>query len=239
MSDTNSQKISFLEDYVLSSDRLKTTSSSFNEDTEEYWQYSLLYILNKSEGGKDAQTQAFLKKLEKSQFKSSDIIKNLLFRQKLKSFDASSRKALINEIKDIVGLSDNDIAGGDDGGDEKKGAGDDDIQLNVGTKANKKGGVDVDVQAAIKSFLKQASEQYLNLADLFSPSAVDAIANKDSISKLKKSEVAGVLELLKESPPTSKLLLELIMRDLKENNTEFGRRKIHNKLTVDQVQKYK
>jgi hypothetical protein len=93
------QKISFLEDYVLSSNRLDTTASSFNEDTEEYWQYSLLYILNKSEGGKDAQTQAFLKKLEKSAFKNSDIIKNLLFRQQLKAFDSTSRKALIKKSK--------------------------------------------------------------------------------------------------------------------------------------------
>eukprot|EP01083_Nonionella_stella_P016822 46962_1 len=239
------QKISFLEDYVLSSDRLSTTAKAFNEDTEEYWQYSLLYILNKSDGGKDAQTQAFLKKLEKSQFKNSDIIKNLLFRQKLKAFDSSSRAALIKEIKQIVGISDRDLQPGakanaeDEKGEAPAKGSTENIKLKVGTKRSKKGGVEVDVSAAITLFLKQAQEQYLNLADLFTPSAVDAIANsKDAVAKLSKGEVSGLLELLSESAPTAPLLLELVLRDLKEtDNIKFGDRGIHKKLTVEQLKK--
>eukprot|EP01084_Bolivina_argentea_P010621 19795_1 len=207
------QKISFLEDYVLSSNRLDTTSSAFNEDTEEYWQYSLLYILNKSEGGKDAQTQAFLKKLEKSSFKNSDIIKNLLFRQQLKSYDSSARKALVKQIREIVGISSSELSGSD----EKKGDSPDDdskskdIITGVGTKILKKSCVDVDVSSSIKYFLNTSTEQYLNLDDLFSPSSVDSISTKDSVGKLKKVEFSCVLELLADCPPSSLCLLDLFM----------------------------
>lgn len=148
------QKISFLEKYVLSEDRLKTTASSFSEDAEEYWYYSLLCVMNKAQGAKDPQTQAWLKKVDKTPFKESGNIQQLRFREMLKSMNQTDREQMVQKIKSIVELSDSDLTG-----DEKEQKQDDSrakgVVFGEGTKPVKKGGVEVDVGAAVRMFMKR------------------------------------------------------------------------------------
>jgi len=230
------QKIAFLEDYVLSDNRLKTTSAAFNEDTEEYWTYSLMHLLNKADGAKDAQTQAFLKKLEKSPLKDTEAVQQLLFRRDLKAFDQSSRDKLVKAIEEVVGK-----CGGGAIDDEKKSDAKSaknaskDLTLGVGTKKTKKGGVEVDTAAAIAQFLKQADEEMLKIGDFLDASAIDELVTDKTLPTLTADQLAGIMELIADSPPTAKELLPLIHEDLKKNNVVFGSRAIHKKLTVEQL----
>jgi len=226
------EKVAFLEKYVMSSDRLKTTSSVFNEDTEEYWHYSLMYLLSKPDSAKDPQTDAFLKKLEKSPFKDSESIKALLFRQNLAAFDGARRDELVARIREILNIDEQElrVGGADEKKSEEKAS---EVVCRAGVKALKKGGVEVDVNGAIEKFINESPVQFRGLEGYFNASAVDAIVA--SGRELSKDQVCSLLTLLKDSPPTTKGLLDLVLRDLKENNVEFGSREIHQKLTVDQL----
>lgn len=76
----------------------------------------------------------------------------------------------------------------------------------------------------------------LDLTKVFKPSAVDAIVTKDTVDKFTPSELDGIFDLLKASPPSCKYIEALILRDLKVNpKISFGDRAIHHKLTVEQV----
>jgi len=234
------QKIAFLEDYVLSDNRLKTTSAAFNEDTEEYWTYSLMHLLNKTDGAKDTQTKAFLAKLAKSPLKDTEKLKQLLFRRDLKAFDQSSRDKLVKAISEVMGC----CGGGKcDSAEEKKADGGDakgkgkakGMTLGVGTRKTKKGGVEVDTAAAIAQFLKQADEEMLKIGDFLDASAIDELVTKASLETLTADQLAGIMELIADSAPTAKELLPLIHEDLKQNNVVFGSRAIHKKLTVEQL----
>ncbi len=235
------QKISFLEKYVLSEDRLKTTASSFSEDAEEYWYYSLLCVMNKAQGDKDPQTAAWPKKVDKPAFKESANIQHLRFRQMLKSMNQSDRAQMVSKIKSIVGLRNSDLSGGRRR-EEKKQRDESSSSPNAvvygeGTRAAKRGGIEVDINAAVRMFMKRYSDLCtLDLTKVFSPSAVDVIVTKDTVDKLTPGELDGIFDLLKKGPPSCKQIEALILRDLKVNpRITFGDRDIHHKLTVVQV----
>lgn len=162
--------IQFLESYVMSNNRLKTVTENFNEETEEYWRYSLLYMLNKSNGANDAQVDAFLQKLSQSKFSKNGFIENLLFRNQLRKFDQGSRPELIEKIKAILGGSNVSCDEKEEKevievSDEKKDASNNNISTSVGTLVNSRGTIEVDIPSAIAMFLTQSTEQYLLLAE--------------------------------------------------------------------------
>ena len=153
----------------------------------------------------------------------------------------SDRDEMVSRIKSIVGLRDSDLAGHGRAGhgreekrDESQSKG---VVFGEGTKPIKRGGVEVDVGAAVRMFMKGFSDlKTLDLTKVFSPSAIDVIVTKDTVDKLTPSELDGIFDLLKEGPPSCKYIEALILRDLRVNpRILFGDREVHHKLTVEQV----
>lgn len=205
-----SQEIEFLEDYVLAVDRLAVVDGIYDDDTLDYWYWS---VLNAQVKGDREELDTWLENADKTEFKNTEKMQELFFRQALIDYApemAENVSTRLEEICQNVNL---------------------DHEQDRSLVDVQKEQYPTQIQLSTIQLLRDQFEVVMNgeanISDLFTPRAAEFLAKQ----QLDDSELIGdFLELIAGESPDISRLLDIVQADL-EQGTIFGQRDIHKKLT--------
>lgn len=209
------KEVEFLEDYVLAVDRLKVVADLYDQDTMDYWYWSLL---NAQVRGNANELDQWLDNCAQTEFVETVKMQELFFRQALIDYgqdNAEQVNTKLEEICENVNLNHEQ-----DRSFEKKKREDYPTQLPLSTKE------------ILRKEWNKLMEEDGSLFDIFTPRAADFIAKQE----LEPQDREDFLELVQDESADITNLLTIIKEDLM-GGTIFGERQIHEKLTRFHMEK--
>jgi len=212
----SSQEVEFLEDYILAVDRLKVVDDLYDDDTLDYWYWS---VLNAQVKGDTRQLNQWIDDAANTQFVETEKMQELFFRQALMDYSPENADQVGQKLIEIctnVNLDHTQDA----------------AYVNVATTE-----YPTQLQLLTKRLLEDefrlVTSGESSIVDVFTPRAADFLAKQP----LEVSEQrADFLELVEGESPDITNLLGHIQADL-EAGTIFGERAIHQKLTRFHMEK--
>jgi len=211
----SSVSTAFLENYLLSENRLGEVAKEFDEDHMEYWFYSVLALQNSKDEDAATMLQSWLAKMKETSFVDTKEVKKLLLRQCLRESDKNQSGALVGMINEV--LSDQDE--------------------NVMVKERKE-----ETEAKSTYTLEPAMRlvergmQKGRVRDVFTPEATPQLAKYASSNRCSPAQISDILDLLKDEPADQHRLVTLVVRDLRFSKAGWNSRDIHAKLTLSQME---
>jgi len=205
----------FLEDYVLSVDRVKEVEKVYDDDTVEYWYYTILNAQNK---GESKEVDELFNKADQNGYGDNEDLMQLAFRQSLIEYGDKNYEHVTETLRDQI-LQDITL----------------DHQQDSSVMDSKATDFPTTLQLSTKKLLEQEFEKISSgeatLLDLFTPASGEFLAHQD----LNRRQTVDFLNLMETEPPKISSLTTIIERDLR-SGTEFGDRGLHYKLTRDQME---
>jgi len=205
----------FLEDYLLSENRLGEVAKLFDEDHMEYWFYSVLAMQNAKDEGSATKLGQWLQKMKKTSFVDAPKIKKLLLRQALKENEPKQSKALVEMINSVLSGRDKDIR-----------VKELDEEEEVKTSYT--------VEPPMRLIQKGVNQGAIR--DIFTYEATPDLAKYASKNPVSADQIGDILDLIATEPTDQQHLITLIVKDLRNNKSAgWGSRAIHKKMTRDQM----
>jgi len=219
------QDVEFLENYVLAVDRKEAIAEVYDDDALEYWYWNLLNVQNKLQAATEKQMKK-IKKEVKATFDQAagtdwydhDMLQQMFFRQALIDYGKKNSSDVCMRLQEVCDgvkldhMQDKEIV--DVKGPEYP------TQLQLSTQT-----------LLQKEFAKVAANS-ASISELFTARACPFL----STQSLDAESLDDFLNLVETEYPDMDSLLDNIIADL-ENGKIFGMRKIHDKLTLDHLNK--
>jgi len=204
----------FLEDYLLSENRLGEVAKLFDEDHMEYWFYSVLAMQNAKDQDSATKLGQWLKKMKKTSFVDAPKIKKLLLRQALKEHEPKQSAALIAMINEVLSSRDKDV-------------------MVKEMKAEE----EMKSTFTLEPPMRLIESKITNgaIRDIFTDEATADLAKYASQNECSAAQIGDILDLLKSEPTDQKHLITLIVKDLRATKAGWGSRDIHKKMTRAQM----
>jgi len=204
----------FLEDYLLSENRLGEVTKEFDEDHLEYWFYSILALQN----GKDADSATklgnWLSQVKETSFVGTKEVKKLLLRQCLGESDKEQSAMLVEMVNEILSSKDENVLVK-----ERK------EEVEAKSTYTLEGSMRL-VERGIK---KGA------IRDVFTFEATPQLAKYASSNRCTPTQIGDILDLLESEPADQHRIVTLVVRDLRNTKRGWNSRAIHSKMTVAQM----
>jgi len=205
----------FLEEYLLSENRLGEVTKEFDEDHLEYWFYSILALQNtKNDESSASKLENWLMKVKETSFVGTAEVKKLLLRQCLSESDKEQSAALVDMVNEI--LSDKDE--------------------NVMVK-QKEEEVEAKSQYTLEGPMRLVERGIKKgaIRDIFTYEATPHLAKYANSNRCTPTQIGDILDLLKDEPADQHRIVTLVVRDLRNTKLGWNSRKIHEKMTVAQM----
>jgi len=204
----------FLENYLLSENRLGEVTKEFDEDHLEYWFYSVLTLQNSKDDDSASKLEGWLRKMKETSFVDTQEVKKLLLRQCLSESDKEQSEALVAMINEV--LSEKDV--------------------NVMVKERKE-----DDEAKSTYTLEgpmrlvEKGVKMGAIRDMFTYEATPQLAKYASNNRCTPAQVGDILDLLESEPADQHKIVTLVVRDLRNTKRGWNSRAIHAKMTLAQM----
>merc|ERR1719300_635546 len=238
----SSADTSFLENLLYSEDRPALVGETFGKKTSDYWYWRILSYQNRWESSVDKEANKVLAgaldKAEKEPFnKADDNVQNLLLRQALINFKkvtpAVKRQTIIKLRKILAPTLDV----------EKKSSKSKDDKSAPPPEAAKTSTWPSTLVVATPRLLKKKWETNqrgkldqkdpnCTIESIYTPAAQDFLANQN----LNNAQIDSFLRLVEDEAPEVPYLLTFVRKDLRLNKCPFGEKKMHYKLTLNQME---
>jgi len=204
----------FLEDYLLSENRLGEVAKLFDEDHMEYWFYSVLAMQNAKDQDSVSKLGQWLTKMKKTSFVDAPKIKKLLLRQALKEHEPKQSAALIDMINEVLSSRDKDVM-------VKEVQAEEEMRSTYTLEPP---------MQLIQNYISQGA-----IRDIFTFEATPDLAKYASQNTCSDSQIGDILDLIASEPTDQKHLITLIVKDLRASKQGWGSRDIHKKMTRAQM----
>jgi len=202
----------FLEDYLLAENRLGEVAREFDKDHVEYWYYTVLALQNSARREDQNALKGWIEKLKNSSFVDNEGIKSLLLRQAMSD---KSMADMLERTEEL--LRKRDI---------------DEIEEKVAPPPELKSTYN---PPSSKQMVEDAVKDGVRIADTFTFEATPDLARLATTADFSAEQINDILELVSEEPPDQHHLITLLVKDLRNCGQGWGKRKIHNRLTVSQM----
>jgi hypothetical protein len=214
----SSQEVEFLEDYILAVDRLKVVDDLYDDDTLDYWYWS---VLNAQVKGDTRQLNQWIDDAANTSYVETEKMQELFFRQALMDYSPENAEQVGQKLIEICTNKNVNLDHTQDAAYVNTAATEYPTQLQLLTKR------------LLEDEFRFVSSGDSTIMDIFTPRSADFLAKQD----LEVAEQrADFLELVESEAPDITNLLAHIQADL-EAGTIFGERAIHQKLTRFHMEK--
>jgi len=204
----------FLENYLLSENRLGEVTKEFDEDHLEYWFYSVLTLQNSKDEDSATRLETWLRKMKETSFVDTEEVKKLLLRQCLSESDKEQSAALVEMINEVLSDKDANVT-------VKERKEDDEAKTTYTLEAP--------MRLIEKGIRKGA------IRDVFTYEATPQLAKYASTNRCTPAQIGDILDLLEAEPADQHRIITLVVRDLRYTNRGWNSRAIHERMTVAQM----
>jgi len=205
----------FLEDYLLSENRLGEVAKEFDEDHLEYWFYSILALQNTKDADSATKLQNWLRKVKETSFVGTKEVRKLLLRQCLSESDEKQSAALVDMVNEILSDKDENVMV---------------KQKEEEVEAKSTYTLEGPMRLVERGVKKGA------IRDVFTDEATPQLAKYASSNRCTPTQIGDILDLLESEPADQHHIVTLVVRDLRNTKAGWNSRKIHEKMTVAQME---
>jgi len=204
----------FLENYLLSENRLGEVAKEFDEDHLEYWFYSVLTLQNSKDADSATLLEDWLRKMKETSFVDTKEVKKLLLRQCLSESDKEQSAALVEMINEVLSDKDENVL-------VKEREEEDEAKTTYTLEGP--------MRLVERGIRKGA------IRDVFTYEATPQLAKYASNNRCTPAQIGDILDLLAPEPADQHRIITLVVRDLRNTKQGWNSRAIHKKLTVAQM----
>jgi len=212
----SNEDVEFLENYCLAVDRLKAVDKVFDDDTVDYWYYSLLSC---QVGGDEEKLALWQEQAEKTEFVDTVELQRIFFRQHMIDYGPENAKEVSEYLQDIM----EDVKFDHE---RDPTVGEQEVQDYPCT-------LQISTEELLTEQFKKVQDGEASIQDLFTAAAGDFLSQQQNLTS---EQIGEFLDLMENEAPDISYLLSLLQKDLQAGNVSFGERKIYQKLTREKMQ---